>query len=81
MHDRDGARSGHRLTSCGDCLQEFPGKSQESADAARAHIEAGCSKARRPENAQSGARIDAYEAPAPSRDVPANDDLEALLWG
>ena len=47
MHDRDGARSGHRLTSCGDCLEEFPGKTaQESADAARAHIEAGCPKAR-----------------------------------
>jgi hypothetical protein len=81
MHDRDGARSGHRLTSCGDCLQEFPGKTaQESADAARAHIEAGCPKDRRCENGQNGARIGVCEAPKTVPEHLLADDLEALLW-
>jgi hypothetical protein len=46
-HSDDGARPGVRLTMCGTCLREFPGKTaQESADAARAHIEAGCTPRR-----------------------------------
>lgn len=46
-HANDGAKPGVRLTSCGTCLFEFPAATaQASADACRAHVEAGCPKAR-----------------------------------
>jgi hypothetical protein len=48
MHDRDGAdHNKRRYSTCGDCCESFPAATaQESADLCRAHVDAGCAKAR-----------------------------------
>ena len=68
-HGNDNAKPGTRLTSCGTCLREFPGKTpQESADLARAHVEAGCQKAR---GMFAGPRIEAVI-------IPLDTPMEAI---
>lgn len=71
MHDRDSAKPGTRFTSCGTCLKEFPAATaQESADLARAHVEAGCHKAKAIYTAQ-----DLFPG-----QFSAVDDAQADLW-
>lgn len=52
-HANDGLKVTKSTTRCGDCLMPFPAPTaQESADLARAHIEAGCLKKRVPVTAE-----------------------------
>ena len=72
MHDNDGAKErGKRWATCATCLESFPAETAAvSAALCKAHVEAGCPKARRPKG----------EAVSPSVAAVADLDDEDLLW-